>query len=76
MIFCICGENDSRIFVDNNLIKPTVIVLKKNARVLKQWSNVLKSTGFMKGNPLFIVDDEADAASLNNACKQGSKVIY
>lgn len=71
--FCICGENDSRIFVDNNLIKPTVIVLKKNARVLKQWSNVLKSTGFMKGNPLFIVDDEADAASLNTLVNKDQK---
>lgn len=71
--FCICGENDSRIFVDNNLIKPTVIVLKKNARVLRQWSNVLKSTGFMKGNPLFIVDDEADAASLNTLVNKDQK---
>lgn len=63
--FCICGENDSRIFVDNNLVLPVIIVLKKNARVLRLWANIFASTGFMKGNPLFIVDDEADAASLN-----------
>lgn len=63
--FCICGENDSRLFTDNSLIQPAIIVLKKNARVLKLWSNILNSTGFMKGNPLFIIDDEADAASLN-----------
>lgn len=63
--FCICGENDARLFADNSLILPTVIVLKKNARILKLWANILNSTGFMKGNPLFIIDDEADAASLN-----------
>ena len=63
--FCICGENDAQIFIDNSLLQPTIIVLKKNARILKLWANIFNSTGFMKGNPLFIVDDEADAASLN-----------
>lgn len=63
--FCICGENDARLFTDNSLIQPAIIVLKKNVRVLKLWANILNSTGFMKGNPLFIIDDEADAASLN-----------
>lgn len=63
--FCICGENDARRFTDNSLIQPTIIVLKKNVRILKLWANILNSTGFMKGNPLFIIDDEADAASLN-----------
>ena len=63
--YCICGENDARLFIDNSLLLPTIVVLKKNARVLKLWANIFNSTGFMKGNPLFIVDDEADAASLN-----------
>lgn len=45
--------------------KPTVIVLKKNGRILKQWKNNFSSTSFCAGNPLFIIDDEADAASLN-----------
>lgn len=63
--FCICGESDARLFADNSLIEPAIIVLKKNTRVLKLWSNILNSTGFMRGNPLFIIDDEADAASLN-----------
>lgn len=63
--FCICGENDARIFTENSLLLPTIVVLKKNARVLKLWANIFSSTGFMRGNPLFIVDDEADAASLN-----------
>lgn len=73
--FCICGENDSRLFIDNSLMQPTIVVLKKNVRVLKLWANIFGSTGFMKGNPLFIVDDEADAASLNtlvNRDKQSS----
>ena len=63
--YCICGENDDSIFLQNELMQPTIIVIKKNVRVLRKWSNVFGSTGFMRGNPLFIVDDEADAASLN-----------
>jgi len=63
--FCICDENDYLTFVSNNMRKPAVIVLKKNGRILKQWKNNFSSTNFCAGNPLFIVDDEADAASLN-----------
>lgn len=63
--FCVCDENDYLKFSQNNLRKPAVIVLKKNTSVLKQWKNNLASTNFCVGNPLFIVDDEADAASLN-----------
>ena len=63
--FCICGENDGGLFQENNLLEPTIIVLKKNSRILKLWAGILNSTGFMKGNPLFVIDDEADAASLN-----------
>lgn len=73
--YCICGENDAKIFADNSLMLPTIVVLKKNARILKLWANIFNSTGFMRGNPLFIVDDEADAASLNtlvNRNKQSS----
>ena len=63
--FCVCGENDYLHFIQNDLKKPAVIVLKKNARILKQWRNNLSSASICAGNPLFIVDDEADAASLN-----------
>ena len=63
--FCICGENDVALFSENSLMDPVIIVLKKNVRMLKLWANILNSTGFMKGNPLFVIDDEADAASLN-----------
>lgn len=69
--FCICGENDSRLFIDNNLLRPVIVVLKKNVRVLKLWANIFNSTGFMIGNPLFIIDDEADAASLNTMINRG-----
>lgn len=69
--FCICGENDSGLFIQNSLTKPAIVVLKKNARILRLWANVFASTGFMKGNPLFIVDDEADAASLNTLVNRG-----
>lgn len=69
--FCICGENDSGLFIENRLMQPAIIVLKKNVRILRLWANVFASTGFMKGNPLFIVDDEADAASLNTLVNKG-----
>lgn len=71
--YCICGENDDSIFLQNELMQPTIIVIKKNVRVLRKWSNVFGSTGFMRGNPLFIIDDEADAASLNTLVNKNRK---
>lgn len=71
--FCICDEYDSEIFAENCLMQPAIIVLKKNVRTLKQWSNILGSTGFMRGNPLFVIDDEADAASLNTMINRNGK---
>ncbi len=63
--FCICDENDYIKFQENNMRRPAVIVLKKNGRILRQWKNNFASTQFVAGNPLFVVDDEGDAASLN-----------
>lgn len=71
--FCICDENDYLKFVQNGMRKPAVIVLKKNGRILKQWKNNLSSTNFVAGNPLFIVDDEADAASLNTKVNKNAQ---
>lgn len=71
--FCICGENDGSLFQENNLLDPVIIVLKKNYRILRLWTNILNSTGFMTGNPLFIIDDEADAASLNTLINKGQQ---
>ena len=71
--FCICGENDSGLFIENELQKPVIVVLKKNSRMLRLWANVFNTTGFMRGNALFIVDDEADAASLNTMVNKGKQ---
>lgn len=71
--FCVCDETEYLKFAQNQLRKPTVIVLKKNGSVLKQWKNNLASTHFCVGNPLFIIDDEADAASLNTLVNKQSQ---
>ena len=73
--FLVCDETDSGLFIDNELKRPVIVVLKKNYRILRLWANVFNTTQFMRGNALFIVDDEADAASLNtlvNKDKQSS----
>lgn len=63
--FCVCGETDEYAFNANQMRKPAIIVLKKNGSILKKWKNNLSSSHYCEGNALFIVDDEADAASLN-----------
>ncbi|CZI16486.1 Z1 domain-containing protein [Legionella pneumophila serogroup 1] len=63
--FCVCDEQDDIRFFSNDMRKPVVIILKKNARVLETWKNNLISSSFLIGRPVFIVDDESDAASLN-----------
>ena len=63
--FCVCGEDDSVAFEVNDGVKPVVIVLKKNARTLRRWEKTFLTSRILEGNPLFILDDEADAASLN-----------
>ncbi|MCL2186838.1 MAG: Z1 domain-containing protein [Treponema sp.] len=63
--FCVCGETDEYAFNANQMRKPVIIVLKKNSNVLRKWKNNLLSSRYCEGNALFIVDDEADAASLN-----------
>lgn len=63
--FSICDETDRQKFIENNLKSPSFIVLKKNGSVLRQWYNTMAASGFVKGNAVFIIDDEGDAASLN-----------
>jgi hypothetical protein len=63
--FCVCGETDEYAFSANQMRKPAIIVLKKNSNILKKWKNNLSSSHYCEGNALFIIDDEADAASLN-----------
>lgn len=71
--FCICGESDYIKFAQNNMKRPAVVILKKNSRILRQWKDNLSSTHFVAGNPLFIVDDEADAASLNTLVNKNKR---
>lgn len=63
--FFVCNENDDVQFYGKKLRKPTVVILKKNASVLRKWKNNLASSGYCTGRPIFIIDDEADATSLN-----------
>ena len=63
--FNVCDENDEVRFFGKKLRQPTVVVLKKNASVLRKWKNHLASSGYCTGRPIFIIDDEADATSLN-----------
>ena len=56
--FIILSENDDSSFTQvmkaNN---PILVVIKKNARVLKRWRNLFASQSSLKGYPLVIVDD-------------------
>lgn len=63
--FNVCTETDYTRFQICGTRKPLLIVLKKNSSVLKTWKKQLSSSKYCKGIPLFIVDDEADASSLN-----------
>lgn len=72
--FIVCGEKDEQKF-RNHGNHPVVVVLKKNSRILHEWANKFKNMGDLKGNPLFIIDDEADAASLNTRINVHSKDI-
>lgn len=63
--FTVCGEYDMLRLKAAGLSKPVIIVLKKNTNVLNKWKRYLAEIGLCSGQPLIIVDDEADAASLN-----------
>lgn len=69
--FTVLSENEDQYFNPNNLLRPVIIVLKKNASILKKWSNLLVSSRLAAGLCLCIFDDEADAASLNTVINKG-----
>ncbi len=71
--FNICGENDDLRFRTGKLRRPTLIILKKNQSVLRRWHDIIASSGFCRENPIFIVDDEADNASLNTRINQSEQ---
>lgn len=63
--FDVIGEYDDVSFYNNKLSKPLIIILKKNTNILKKWRNNISSSGYCSANPIVVIDDEADAASLN-----------
>lgn len=63
--FNIINEKEESLLTPLSLSKPTIVVLKKNSRVLSRWKNHLSNTNLCKGMFLVIFDDEADASSLN-----------
>ncbi|MEA4886979.1 MAG: Z1 domain-containing protein [Bacteroides graminisolvens] len=63
--FTVLNEKEDSLFTIATLSKPTVLVLKKNSRVLSRWKNHLFNTNICKGLFLAIFDDEADSSSLN-----------
>ena len=76
--FQVCNIKDTIEFRLNKMRKPVVLVLKKNASVLRNWRNEILNSGFLNGTgrSIFIIDDEADAASLNTKVNSnGSSTI-
>lgn len=67
--FAICNENDEEKFRSTKN-QPVLIIVKKNTRVLQAWVDRFRNSQKLKGNALFIVDDEADAASENTKINQ------
>ncbi len=63
--FDVLSEKDEILFNQCHLIKPILIVLKKNTRILHKWGNLIASAKVSLGLQICIFDDEADAASLN-----------
>ncbi|HAB98821.1 MAG TPA: hypothetical protein DCE71_03255 [Parachlamydiales bacterium] len=68
--FCVCTETDDVRFEMNDSQHPVVIVLKKNASILKTWNEILSSSSAFRTSPGIIFDDEADTASLNTKVNQ------
>lgn len=69
----VCHEDEYIKFLNNKMSRPSVIVLKKNTKILKRWFENLASTGYCNGNPIVIIDDEGDAASPNTLINSNSK---
>lgn len=75
--FEVCNENDEIRFFETKLRRPIVLVLKKNTKVLQTWKNNISSSKYCEGSPLFIIDDEGDASSMNTYVnKDKESTIY
>lgn len=68
--FCVCSETDDVRFEMNDSQRPVVIVLKKNASILRTWNEILSSSSIFQASSGIIFDDEADIASLNTKVNQ------
>lgn len=68
--FNTCDETDGMRFKEMDLKTPTIVVLKKNSKVLKSWKRELTALERCKYEPAVFLDDEADAASLNTKVNQ------
>jgi len=68
--FNVCTEADDVRFIQKGLRQPTLVILKKNTKILEKWKNNISSSKFCEGRSIFILDDEADAASLNTKVNQ------
>ena len=71
--FNVLGEMDEEAFLTRGLSMPTMLVLKKNSSVLKTWANNISTNPLYKDEPLFLLDDEADASSLNTKVNQNDQ---
>lgn len=71
--FLVLGETDDAEFRNSDLKRPVLIVLKKNVRVLRSWSNHIAAHPYYKAKPLFVLDDEGDASSLNTKINQDDR---
>lgn len=63
--FTTLSEKDEVEFNQANGRNPVIVVLKKNTSVLRKWRNLFVTANICRGQSLVILDDEADAASLN-----------
>ena len=71
--FNVLGETDEEAFLTRGLSMPTILVLKKNPGVLKTWAINISTNPIYKDEPLFLLDDEADASSLNTKVNQNDQ---
>jgi hypothetical protein len=61
----VINENDEEVLFNTKLQRSSIILLKKNQSVLRKWLYKLSTVENSAIEPLLLIDDEADAASLN-----------
>ena len=54
-----------------NYYKPNLIILNKDPNILKKWIAIIRADERTAEGPIFIVDDEGDAASQNTKVNSG-----